>query len=358
MSYKPSFTPNAKIINLIAEISEQVGGLLPNEAILNTWNVSPPPSLSAPPQNSANTNANKQKLYENLQNFSPSSKSDFAFAQQILCSKPLKPAKQAKKKKKGGSKEKHPDSAQELLAWLKSSKDHPLLKSCLVHFELLRTLPQVDGVDQLAQFWQTLILAKWKPELSCFPWENVLQQHNKQYQQALKKSLGKEDATPLVKFLLQQVLEVLKDWKNDASVAEKFDTLEANLRITPPNKTPEVNPNIKEEAEELPALANDDKIPKSNHKTTIIDQTALSNTKNTPQSTPEVIKILKALEQTMSRTELMAKMGLRDEKHFRMKYIQPGLKSGLIERTIPDKPNSRLQKYRKTEKAQAIDFNK
>ena len=35
-------------------------------------------------------------------------------------------------------------------------------------------------------------------------------------------------------------------------------------------------------------------------------------------------------------------------------YIQPALKLELIEMTIPDKPNSRLQKYRLTEKGKEL----
>ncbi len=57
-------------------------------------------------------------------------------------------------------------------------------------------------------------------------------------------------------------------------------------------------------------------------------------------------------EQT--RTELMDALGLKDRKHFRMAYLQPALDAGLLGMTIPDKPNSRLQKYRITEQGQTL----
>jgi hypothetical protein len=48
----------------------------------------------------------------------------------------------------------------------------------------------------------------------------------------------------------------------------------------------------------------------------------------------------------MGRDELQAALGLKDRKSFRALYLQPALKAGLISMTIPDKPNSRLQRYR------------
>lgn len=43
-------------------------------------------------------------------------------------------------------------------------------------------------------------------------------------------------------------------------------------------------------------------------------------------------------------------MSLSDRKSFRERYLKPVLADGLIEMTIPDKPNSSLQKYRLTDK--------
>jgi len=44
----------------------------------------------------------------------------------------------------------------------------------------------------------------------------------------------------------------------------------------------------------------------------------------------------------------MRRMGLGDKGYFLKSYLEAALNAGLIERTIPDKPNSRLQRYRKT----------
>jgi hypothetical protein len=59
---------------------------------------------------------------------------------------------------------------------------------------------------------------------------------------------------------------------------------------------------------------------------------------------------LAAIQGEMSRKALQATLGLLDRKSFRERYLKPALTDGLIQMTIPDKPNSRLQKYRLTDK--------
>lgn len=69
----------------------------------------------------------------------------------------------------------------------------------------------------------------------------------------------------------------------------------------------------------------------------------------TPEVTPEAYRLIAALKGEMSRAELMAHLELKDAEHFRKFYLAMALEQGVIERTIPNKPNSRLQKYRLTD---------
>lgn len=60
----------------------------------------------------------------------------------------------------------------------------------------------------------------------------------------------------------------------------------------------------------------------------------------------------------LSAVECMAQLKLSHRPTFRANYLHPALGQDLIERTIPEKPNSRLQKYRLTEKGRTSPTKK
>jgi hypothetical protein len=66
--------------------------------------------------------------------------------------------------------------------------------------------------------------------------------------------------------------------------------------------------------------------------------------------TDQVTALIRVVEGEMKRTEIQAALGLTHSPHFRQAYLQPSLAAGLLEMTLADKPNSRLQKYRLTQK--------
>ncbi|TVR76539.1 MAG: hypothetical protein EA412_13350 [Chitinophagaceae bacterium] len=73
-----------------------------------------------------------------------------------------------------------------------------------------------------------------------------------------------------------------------------------------------------------------------------------------PEVTMQVAYLILIIEHAFSRENLQDKLKIKNRDYFRKAYINDALKSGYIEMTIPDKPNSRLQKYRLTEKGKAL----
>jgi len=65
------------------------------------------------------------------------------------------------------------------------------------------------------------------------------------------------------------------------------------------------------------------------------------------QSEKQINKLIQCLQDgEKSAGELRDMLGLKHRQTFRENYLHPALKQGVIEQTIPEKPNSRLQKYR------------
>ncbi len=72
----------------------------------------------------------------------------------------------------------------------------------------------------------------------------------------------------------------------------------------------------------------------------------------TPQDTPQDLdqrleELTEFCSMPRSKREMMDHIGLADSKNFRERYLVPLLNAGKIEMTIPDKPNSKNQKYKK-----------
>ena len=66
-----------------------------------------------------------------------------------------------------------------------------------------------------------------------------------------------------------------------------------------------------------------------------------------------LLKLLKAND-LMGNSEIRAAFVLKDRRRLRETYLAPALRDHLIEYTLPDRPNSRLQKYRLTPQGRAL----
>jgi len=170
----------------------------------------------------------------------------------------------------------------DLLGWLKHTDVHPLIASCVFHYEMEFIHPFADGNGRMGRLWQTLILSRWKPVLAYLPVESVIRDRQAEYYEALAASDKQGQSTVFIEFLLSALLQ------------------------------------------------------------------ALQETAWTDQVTDQVKALLKCLDKgPLTALECLKKLGLSHRPTFRKNYLQPALQAGLVEMTLPDRPNSRFQKYRR-----------
>ena len=75
-----------------------------------------------------------------------------------------------------------------------------------------------------------------------------------------------------------------------------------------------------------------------------------------PTVTPTVRMLLALLQKNgeCSSMDIRQALGLKDRSHIHKSYLQPALIDGYIQMTRSEKPNSRLQKYRLTERGSNV----
>lgn len=137
-----------------------------------------------------------------------------------------------------------PELMSDLFEWLKKSDVHPLIKSCVFHYEFEFIHPFQDGNGRMGRLWQTVILKDWKKVFAWLPVETLIKENQKEYYNALGASDSKGDSTKFIEFMLVIILnsieEIIKTEKVTVKVTAKvtvnqkkiIDAIKANPFIT------------------------------------------------------------------------------------------------------------------------------
>jgi Fic family protein len=99
----------------------------------------------------------------------------------------------------------------DLLGWLKVTDTHPLVASCVFHYEFEFIHPFSDGNGRMGRLWQTLILRQWKPMFAYLPVETVVHDRQQAYYDALAQSTAKADSAPFIEFMSEALLEAIQE---------------------------------------------------------------------------------------------------------------------------------------------------
>jgi Fic family protein len=135
-----------------------------------------------------------------------------------------------------------------------------------------------------------LLLAKWKSLFAWIPMESVIYKNRPQYYKAIEDARDVNDSGAFIEFTLSAIYDVIaKDAKRKKKHQDKHQVESSDVQIT----------------------------------------------------------ILKLLEtQTLSRKEIFTAIGMNSDSRSYKRHIEPLIEKGFVEMTVPDKPNSKLQKYR------------
>lgn len=181
-----------------------------------------------------------------------------------------------------------PQLMHELFAWMKEARAdvHPLILSSVFHYEFVFIHPFSDGNGRMARLWHTAILSKWKPVFEYIPIESQIEQFQDEYYAAISRCHVAVESTIFIEFMLSQIDRILED----------------------------ISVQISERNEALPNA---------------------------------VRRLLDAMEYDVPYTSaaLMEKLGMKSREGFRRNCLHPALQMNLVQMTIPDKPNSRNQRY-------------
>ena len=102
-----------------------------------------------------------------------------------------------------------------LFDWLTHTEEHPLIRSCIFHYNLTSIHPFSEGNERLGLYWQTLLLVQWRPILAGLPFESVVTERQEEYRRVLAYFGENAKITHFIEFILRCLLDtILQEVKN------------------------------------------------------------------------------------------------------------------------------------------------
>ena len=181
-----------------------------------------------------------------------------------------------------------PELMNSLFDWLNRCKNevHPLIMASVFHYEFVFIHPFSDGNGRMARIWHTAFLTKWNKVFEYIPIESQIEKFQDEYYESIAKCHTEGNSNTFIQFMLEQIDKVLSELIAQISTGDE---------------------NISEYVKKLLGVMEYD--------------------------TPYTL------------TALMELLELKSKETIRRHYVHPALNLNLIQMTLPDKPQSRNQRY-------------
>lgn len=237
-----------------------------------------------------------------------------------------------------------PGAVRDIFEWYKRDNLHPVIKCAIVYHEFELLQPFAAGNGPLSRLWLDLLLCKWKDIFFCMSVESELYNRIQEYKE-LTYSIGRPgESNKFIEFILETILFTLKK----AQIEEKIPVwgMESDASFTNGDS-------IKREMPLGSGMTGNAKMTVgkevSGGKDVSGDSKNTAVSTNNPASENTFAKRLVNVlgNEVLTTNEIMLRLGMTHKPTFRKNYLNPAIEMGLVEMTVPGKPRSRYQKYRK-----------
>ena len=106
-----------------------------------------------------------------------------------------------------------PELMGDLFHWVKTCKTHPLVYSCVFHYEFEFIHPFIDGNGRMGRYWQTMLLSRWKGIFSWIPVETIVKEYQQEYYSVIAKCDAVGESTLFIEFMLQCLIEAMENYR-------------------------------------------------------------------------------------------------------------------------------------------------
>lgn len=163
---------------------------------------------------------------------------------------------------------------------------HPLILSAIFHYKFVFIHPFADGNGRMARLWHTVLLYRWRSVFEYIPLESQIERFQNEYYDAIAVCHTKDNSDIFIEFMLDMINQIL-------------------------------------------------------------DEVVLQVNRSNSEVSEYVKRMLAVMEYEVPYTSnsIMEALGLKSKETLRKNYINPAMELGLIKMTLPDKPNSRNQRY-------------
>ena len=97
----------------------------------------------------------------------------------------------------------------DLFKWASGSGLNPLIKACVIHYEIETIHPFSDGNGRIGRLWQSVILYNYNKLFELIPAETLVYENQRRYYDAIEQSRKINSSTPFIEYMLTMIAKTI-----------------------------------------------------------------------------------------------------------------------------------------------------